>query len=81
MFDRAGRQHDLARAHLPQALARLPGQRMRQVIGEALIEADRVVREIAKCRRARQQPHARMPGERSYRPFKPDLGRDTLNER
>src|SRR4029077_10630392 len=51
-LDGAGREHDLARAHLPLPLARRPRIWRRDVIGEALREPDEVVGEIAESRGA-----------------------------
>ena len=52
---RAGRQHHLAGAHLPQPLARQVRVRVGQVVGDALHQADDVVGVVAEGGGARQQ--------------------------
>ena len=59
-LDRAGRQHDLLRAHLPHPLARPVGRFLAQVVGAALQQVDPVVVVIAEHDRARQDPHLGM---------------------
>ena len=56
---RAGREHDMLRPHLPEPLARQPGIRVREVIGEALLRREKVLVVIAERLRARQQRHTR----------------------
>ena len=56
-LDRAGREHHLARAHLPQALARQVGIGDARSVGDALGEPDEILRVVAERRGARQQPH------------------------
>ena len=68
---RAGRQHDLARAHLPQALARQVRVRVGQVVGDPLHQAHVVVVVIAEGGGARQQRDVaarREPGQRILEP-------------
>jgi len=57
-LDGAGGEHHLARPHLPAALARLAAGRIRQMIGQALVQGYQVVREVAERRRTRQQRDA-----------------------
>ena len=54
-LDRAGRQHDLARAHLPQPLARQVGIGDEVRLGDALVQGDEVLRVIAERLRSRHQ--------------------------
>ena len=59
-LERAGGQHDLPRAHLPQPLARQMRRRGGEMVGDALGQPDHVVREIAESGGARQQRDARI---------------------
>ncbi len=63
-LQRAGRDHHLPRAHLPQPLARQVRCRLRQVVGDALAEPHHVVREIAERGGTRQQGHPTICAER-----------------
>jgi hypothetical protein len=54
----AGREHHFARAHLPEPLARHVRRRCGQMIGELLVHADEIVREIAERGASRQQSDA-----------------------
>ena len=56
-LDRAGRQHHLTRAHLPQAFARQVGIGDEVGLGDALVEPDEILRVIAERLGARHQPH------------------------
>ena len=58
-LDRAGREHDLLRAHLPKPLARQARVGVGKVIGDALRQAEEVVGEVAEGGGARQQRDAR----------------------
>ena len=53
-FDRAGGQHDAPGAHLPQPLARHIGAGALQMIADALVEPDEVLRIVAERRGPRQ---------------------------
>ena len=64
-LDRAGREHDFARAHLPEAFARRVRRGSARCSVTRSHKPDHVVREIAERRRARQQ---RDVGARAQRP-------------
>ena len=81
LLDGAGREHDFARAQLPQAFARPSGRRFCEVIGEAFAEPDQVVREIAEGGRAREQPHARVARQRRDGLRQPLPGRTAVDAR
>ena len=55
-FDRAGREHHLARAHLPEALTREIGIGAREMVGDALGKRDEILREVPEAGGAREQP-------------------------
>ncbi len=63
-FDRTGGEYHRPRTNLPQSLARLIHGRNGQMIGESLVEADEIVREITKRGGTRQQGHAAVLRER-----------------
>ncbi len=81
LFDRTRGQYDFACAQLPQALARLAGSRFREMIAEALVEPDRVVRKVTERRGARQQPHTGIGRECGDRPLDPLPGGKSINPR
>ncbi len=64
-LDRAGRQHDLARANFSQYLARRSrrSRARRQMVGHPLEHGDEVMVVIAGYRAARQEPDLRHRGE------------------
>ncbi len=66
-LDRAGRQHHLARANLPQALARQVGIGDEVGFGDALVEGDEVLGVIAERLRARHQAQVGQLSKRSDR--------------
>ena len=66
-FDGAGRQHDLARPHLPEPLAWALGIGDELGLAHALGERDEILRIIAKRLRARHQPHVRLGAKRGER--------------
>ena len=70
-LDRAGRQHHLARAHLPQAFARQIGIGDEVGFGDALVERDEILRVIAERLGARHQPHVGRGPQRGERVRKP----------
>ena len=63
-LDRAGREHDFARAHLPQPLAGQIGIGDQVGFGNALVERDEILRVIAERLRARHQPQVGRGAER-----------------
>ena len=80
-LQRARRQHQLARPHLPQTLARARGIGFGEVVGQPLRQAHHVVRIAAERRRARQQRHARMPRQCGERGVEPSLCRRAVDRR
>ena len=60
LFDGPRCEHHPLRAHLPKALARESCGRVGQMVGDALAEAEVVMREVAEGGGARQQPDARV---------------------
>ena len=70
-LDRAGRQHHLTRAHLPQTLARQVGIGDEVVFGDALVKRDEILRVIAERLRARHQPHIGRGPQRGDRVLEP----------
>ena len=78
-FDGAGRQHHPAGPHLPQPFARrMPGRRG-EMIGDAFVQPEEVVRKIAESGGAGEQRHPRVLaqfGRRSMHPVKPGLAVD-----
>lgn len=73
--NRAGGEHHFARAHLPLPLTGELRMRSGQMIGEALVEREEVVRKVTKRRGARQERDTRVrrecgksPGERILLP-------------
>ena len=81
LFDGSGREHHLLRAHLPEALARETGRRVGEVVGDALAEAEMVVREVAEGGGARQQPHPGVTTEFVDRRRDPLGRRDAVDAR
>ena len=63
----SGGEHHLAGAHLPLPFARHVGARLGEVVGEALVQSQQVVREVAECGGTGQERHARIRGERRDR--------------
>ncbi len=78
-LQRAGRQHQRGRAHLPQALAGAPGVGIATMLGQALRQSHHVVRIAAERRGARQQRHAAVPRQRGKRPVQPTLRRHAID--
>ncbi len=70
-LDRAGRQHHLARPHLPQAFARQVGIGDEVGFGEALVERDKILRVIAERLGARHQSDVWRGAQRGERFRKP----------
>ena len=66
-LDRAGRQHHLARANLPQPLARQVGIGDEVGFGHALVEGDEILRVIAERLGARHQAHVGRRAQRGDR--------------
>ena len=60
LFDGPRCEHHLLRAHLPKTLACEPCGRLGEMVGDALAEAEVVMREVAEGGGARQQPDARV---------------------
>ena len=73
-LDGAGRQHDLARPHLPQPLARQIGVGDEFGFGEPLAERHEILRVIAESLRARHEPHVRRGAKRGERVGEPFAG-------
>ena len=72
-FDGTGGQNHFLRTHLPQPLTGHARHRRGQVLGQALVEAEHVVREVAEARGAAQQGHVAPPtqrGEAGHQPFR-----------
>ncbi len=70
-LERAGREHHLGRAHLPQALARRVRPRSREVIGQTLRETEEIMRTVGEGGRAdepRDVRHRVELGERARDP-------------
>ena len=70
-LDGAGRQHDLARAHLPEPLARAIVIGDEVCFRDALVEGDEILRVIAERLRSRHQAHVGRGKQRSESVMKP----------
>ncbi len=81
LLDRPGCEHDLACAHLPQALAGQARRGIREVVREPFDEPEVVVRKVAEGRGAGQHAHARVAGELGEAPREPGVGRLAVDAR
>ena len=78
-FDGAGRENDFPGPHLPLALPGLAVVGSCQMVAQALIESEQIVREVAEGGRTRQQRDPWMRREHLQSACQPAVGRLSLD--